>query len=128
MDQGFLGRGVSSPLRVDAQRGGLQMASDEEKIRQSIWLILTTAPGERVMRADFGCGIHDLVFESMSDSMFGRVGDAVRSLCSLGAAHRTAASQRHTRRKASQSLLLISIDYAISASNGRQNLRLSPSM
>lgn len=122
MDQGFLGRGVSSPLRVDAQRGGLQMASDEEKIRQSIWLILTTAPGERVMRADFGCGIHDLVFESMSDSMFGRVGDAVRSSL-LRWEPRIELLQVSVTPDASEpSLLLISIDYAISASNGRQNL------
>jgi uncharacterized protein len=42
--------------------GRIALVDDDEAIRQSIWLILATARGERVMRPDFGCGIHDLVF------------------------------------------------------------------
>ncbi len=36
---------------------GLRLARGRELIRQSIWLILVTEPGERIMRPDFGCGL-----------------------------------------------------------------------
>ncbi len=61
----FLGRGWSFP--VDGQSGHVVMADSEESIRQAIWIILATAPGERMMRPDFGCGIHELVFAVDND-------------------------------------------------------------
>jgi phage baseplate assembly protein W len=61
----FLGRGLRFPIQVDA-RGRLARSSDEQKIEESIWLILGTAPGERVMAPDFGCGLQELVFEPNS--------------------------------------------------------------
>lgn len=57
----FLGRGFSFPLRADAY-GALKTAAHEESISQALQLVLGTAVGERVMRPDFGCRIHDLVF------------------------------------------------------------------
>lgn len=51
-----LGQGLGQPLAPDA-RGRLPVVSGPEKIRQSIFTILDTEPGERVMRPDFGCGL-----------------------------------------------------------------------
>ena len=48
-------------MEVD-RAGGIAMSELDESIRQSIYIILGTAPGERVMRPSFGCGIHDLVY------------------------------------------------------------------
>ena len=48
-------------MEVD-RAGGIAMSELDESIRQSIFIILGTAPGERVMRPNFGCGIHDLVY------------------------------------------------------------------
>ena len=42
--------------------GGISMSELDESIRQSMLIILGTAPGERVMRPNFGCNIHDLVY------------------------------------------------------------------
>jgi hypothetical protein len=42
--------------------GGIAMSELDESIRQSLLIILGTAPGERVMRPNFGCAIHDLVY------------------------------------------------------------------
>jgi phage baseplate assembly protein W len=60
-DKEFLGRGLASPLQVDP-RGGIALAAGEHDIAQAIRIILETAPGERVMRPEFGCRIHELVF------------------------------------------------------------------
>jgi len=57
----FLGRGWKFPVEID-RSGGISTNEFEEQIRQSICIILGTAPGERVMRPHFGCEIHDLVF------------------------------------------------------------------
>lgn len=61
MARNFLGRGWKYPVEVD-RAGGIAMSELDESIRQSILIILGTAPGERVMRPNFGCGIHDLVY------------------------------------------------------------------
>ena len=61
----FLGRGLRFPLQPDP-RGRLAASTDERKIEESIWLILSTAPGERVMMPGFGCGLQELVFEPNS--------------------------------------------------------------
>jgi uncharacterized protein len=57
----FLGRGWKYPVEVD-RAGGIAMSELDESIRQSMLIILGTAPGERVMRPNFGCNIHDLVY------------------------------------------------------------------
>ena len=58
----FLGVGWQFPVELDANKQRFAPAEYEESVRQSILIILSTAKGERVMRPDFGCGIHDLVF------------------------------------------------------------------
>lgn len=60
-DREYLGQGLAFPLQVDP-RGGLALASGERDIEQAIRIILETIPGERVMRPEFGCRIHELVF------------------------------------------------------------------
>lgn len=52
----FLGRGWRHPVAPGAA-GALEYAQGSDKIAQSIWIILDTDPGERVMRPDFGCGL-----------------------------------------------------------------------
>ena len=61
MTSEFLGVGWKFPVSLD-NRGQIALARYEESIRQAIWIILSTAPGERAMRPDFGCRIHELVF------------------------------------------------------------------
>lgn len=58
----IVGSGLSFPLKVDTT-GELETSSEEANVRQSMMIILGTAKGERLYRPDFGCGIHDLLFE-----------------------------------------------------------------
>jgi len=62
----FIGRGWAFPIRADAN-GGIALVSREREIGEAIRIILSTSPGERPMRPDFGCRIHDFVF-SPADS------------------------------------------------------------
>src|SRR3954465_11745981 len=73
----IIGSGLSFPLAVD-RRGAIALARDEQDIDQAIQLILGTAPGERPMRPEFGCGVHDFVFDSIDATPGGRMEDAIR--------------------------------------------------
>lgn len=61
MPPDFLGKGLAFPLQTNS-RGGTQQAGQQEKIRQSILMILGTQHGERVMRPAFGANLQRLVF------------------------------------------------------------------
>lgn len=61
----FLGTGWAFPPTADAA-GDTAVAAHEEDIRQAVWIILGTVPGERVMRPDFGAGLRALVFEPLN--------------------------------------------------------------
>lgn len=73
----FLGRGWAMPVALDARTGHVAETQYEDDIRQSIRIIIETAPGERVMRPDFGCGIHELVFAPMDSQTLQRVRSVV---------------------------------------------------
>jgi uncharacterized protein len=57
----FLGVGWKFPLQVTPD-GKIAQARYETRVEESIYLILSTAAGERIMLPEFGCGIHELVF------------------------------------------------------------------
>ncbi len=69
----FLGRGWAYPVQVDVQTGMVAFAEYEVDIRQAISIILGTAPGERVMQPDFGCGIQQMVFEAIDTATLTRI-------------------------------------------------------
>ena len=74
----IIGSGLAFPLQVD-RRGGIALARDETDIEQAIELILATAPGERPMRPEFGCGVHDFVFDTVDASTVAQMETAIRA-------------------------------------------------
>src|ERR671939_191567 len=77
----FLGKGWRFPVERDESNARFAVAAYEESVRGSILIILSTVPGERVMRPDFGCAIHELVFAPNNPTTRGMaehyVGDAL---------------------------------------------------
>ena len=73
----FLGRGWNMPVELDPRTGRVLSVEYEEDIRQSIRIILETAPGERVMRPNFGCGIHELVFTALDSTAIQQIRSTV---------------------------------------------------
>jgi phage baseplate assembly protein W len=66
----FLGMGWAFPVGID-ENGAVSASSYEDNIRESIKIILGTVKGERQMRPDFGCGIHELVFAKNNSATAG---------------------------------------------------------
>jgi len=71
------GTGIAFPLRVDAH-GSLALSRDERDVEEAIAVVIGTAPGERPMRPEFGCGIHDYVFEAIDAYTVGRLDHEIR--------------------------------------------------
>lgn len=78
MSEDFVGSGWAFPLRTDAT-GSIALVSREREIEESIRVILGTAPGERPMRPEFGCAIHDFVFAAADAETAGRLAYEVRT-------------------------------------------------
>ncbi len=75
----FLGTGWRFPPRFDIEGPMTAMVSDEEDIQQSLYIILSTRKGERIINPEFGCGIYDLVFEEIDTSIHHQIKDLVSS-------------------------------------------------
>lgn len=67
--KGFLGRGFAFPPHIDSATGRFVMAESEDDIRQAVYIILMTRMKERAMLPDFGCNLHEYIFE-LPDSDF----------------------------------------------------------
>jgi phage baseplate assembly protein W len=73
----FLGTGWSFPPSFDERSGAVNLVSHEEDIQQSLNIILSTTPGERLLHPGFGCDIKKMVFETINESVITRIKDAI---------------------------------------------------
>ena len=78
MTHTFVGAGWSHPARIDAT-GSVALVNKDREIEEAICIVLGTAPGERPMRPEFGCRIHDHVFAPVSSSTAGQMVFDVRA-------------------------------------------------
>lgn len=78
-DRAFLGRGWSFPPTFDRAVGGVRMLADEADIASSLQVLLTTAPGERIMVPQYGCNLDEFVFEDLDTRMRTLLADKVES-------------------------------------------------
>jgi Bacteriophage baseplate protein W len=117
----IIGSGLAFPLQVD-RRGGIALARDEQDIDQAIQLILGTAPGERPMRPEFGCGVHDFVFDTIDAGTVGRMEEAIRSALKRWEPRIEVRSVSFDVSHAVEGLLTIDIGYSVRATNTDRNL------
>jgi len=116
----FLGKGWNFPVQLDDTRR-IAISRGEESIREAIWIILATAPGERVMRPDFGCGLHHLVFAVNEAATLGQVKKDVREAL-VRWEPRIEVLDVDTEVKGLGEVLLINIHYRVRSTNNFFNL------
>jgi phage baseplate assembly protein W len=121
-ERDFLGIGWSYPVATDPRSGDIALSQYERDVREGIRIILETAPGERVMRPRFGCGIHDLVFEEMNTTTLFAVQAAVRDALTTYEARIELLDVAVDPLLALDGVLVISIDYRIRRTNQTDNL------
>ncbi len=121
MAKDFLGIGWKYPIKVDENKQ-IALSRYEEDIKEAIRIILGTAKGERVMRPDFGCGIHELVFAPINTSTMSLVENTVREALITWEPRIELIKVEVSPEASEQGKLLVSIDYSVRATNVRFNL------
>lgn len=117
----IIGSGLAFPLQVD-RRGGIALARDETDIEQAIELILGTAPGERPMRPEFGCGVHDFVFDSIDANTIGKMELAIRDALDRWEPRVVVESVDFDLSGVGEGRLMIDICYRVRVTNTLRNL------
>ena len=117
----IIGSGLAFPLQVD-RRGGIALARDETDIEQAIELILATAPGERPMRPEFGCGVHDFVFDTIDAKTVGKMELAIRDALDRWEPRVVVETVEFNLDEVADGRLIIDIGYRIRVTNTLRNL------
>jgi phage baseplate assembly protein W len=121
MTDQFIGRGWAFPVRVDAT-GGIALVSREQEIEEAIRLILGTSPGERPMRPEFGCRIHEYLFASADAETANAITREVRSALQRWEPRIDVTDVVVTFDGLDHTLLYNDVRYSIRATNDRRNL------
>ena len=118
----FLGRGWAMPVELEPRTGLVASVQHEEDIRQSIRIILETTPGERVMRPNFGCGIHEMVFDALDSTAIQRVRSIVEESLRRCEARIDVLEVTVEETPAEQGRLIVEIEYRVRKTNQTGNL------
>ena len=117
----FIGAGWAFPLRTDAT-GGIALVTREREIEESMRLVLGTAYGERPMRPEFGCAIHDEVFSPADAATFGRIAADVRASLRRWEPRISVQAVDVAADLDDASTLYIDVRYMVGSSNDPRNL------
>ena len=117
----FLGIGWRFPLQVGPD-GRIAKARHEQRVEESIVLILSTAPGERPMLPEFGCDIHDLAFAPNDSRTITLVVEAAREALTRHEQRIDLLEVNAENSAEAPNLLLIRVNYRIRATNAIGNL------
>ena len=117
----FIGRGISFPMRVD-QSGAIALTSGPADIDSSLRMVLTTAPGERLMRPQFGCRIWDLLFEPVNANTIGLMSEAVRDAVAQWEPRVLLEEVVVDPDENDRAKVHIRLEYRVKATNDRRNL------
>jgi phage baseplate assembly protein W len=117
----FLGVGWAFPVGVDA-RGRIALARGERDIEEAIHMILLTPKGQRVMRPEFGCQIHDLIFAPNDATTAGLAAYYVEEALAMWEPRIQVQGVTVVLDPENTGRLLIEIDYEIKATHDRRSL------
>jgi len=121
LHKSFLGTGWSFPPLFDNQRGAVDMLSDQDDIRSSLEILLSTRPGERVMLPGYGCQLDELLFEPLTTTMKTYMQDLIRTAILYHEPRIEVHRIELEDSREAEGKILISVDYTIRATNSRFN-------
>lgn len=73
----FLGSGWSFPPQFLDDTQGIKMSHDDQDIREGLFILLSTLPGERLMNPEFGCDLHSQAFQSINSTTVNKIKDLI---------------------------------------------------
>jgi phage baseplate assembly protein W len=124
VNKSFLGTGWAFPPRFgnDAERGEVVMVEEEQDINESLFIILSTTPGERIMQPTFGCGLKAYVFDEINESVITEMRDAIDRAILFFEPRISVNAISVDETNAIEGRLDIRIDYTVRGTNTRSNV------
>ncbi|MEO8960782.1 MAG: GPW/gp25 family protein [Ginsengibacter sp.] len=117
----FLGTGWGFPPTFSIFAPGIEMISNEDDIKSSLEILLTTRQGERVMRPDYGCNLDELVFEPLTTTFKTYIKDLIATAILYFEPRIDVNKIDLDDTGELEGRILIVIDYTVSATNSRFN-------
>lgn len=117
----FLGTGWSFPPSFDRQARSVDLVSNEEDIKQSLHILLSTTLGERVMQPRYGCNLETHVFTSLNSTVIGYIKDMVQNAILFYEPRILAKKIEVKQADFTSGRLEISVEYVIPETNSRFN-------
>lgn len=121
-DEAFLGTGWSFPPQFYSSGAEIEMVSDEQDIRQSLFILFGTSLNERVMFSSYGCELSRYLFEEIDQSLINGLTGIIEDAILNNEPRINTDSVNVTQSSTEAGLLLISIYYTIRATNNRYNM------
>ncbi len=120
-DRNFVGKGWSFPPRFDFTSKSVVMTEGEEDINNSLFILLSTMVGERVMDMSYGCNLDALVFESLDSSTITYIKSKIETAILFYEARIEVQKIDINTQNILEGVILIEIEYIISSTNNRYN-------
>ena len=117
----FLGTGWSVSPAVDNSAGEVVMISDEADVHNSLEVLLSTRPGERILLPDYGCNLDELVFEPLTTTFVNYMKDLIRTAILYYEPRVTVNGIQISQDRFTDGLVLVEVDYTIKSTNSRFN-------
>lgn len=117
----FLGKGWGFPPTFQRGGAGVVTVKEDVDIQQSLEIILSTEPGERVMRPDFGCNMQAMVFEPMNTSLITYMRDKIEKALLYHEPRIDLKRVEINTANVLEGVVLIEVDYVVRTTNSRQN-------
>lgn len=121
MHQSFLGSGWSFPPQFERSNSKTKMLKDEEDIQSSLEILLSTKQGERVMLPDYGCDLHELIFEPLTTTFKTYIKDLIRTAILYYEPRIEVEKIELNDTGELEGRILITISYKVRATNSRFN-------
>ncbi len=118
----FLGTGWTFPPRFEKRTNTVALVSEEDDIRESLIILLSTRPGERVMNPLYGCKLDDLVFETLNLTLKTYVVDLIETAILYFEPRIDMNKVEINENNDLEGELLIELNYTIRSTNTRRNL------
>jgi phage baseplate assembly protein W len=122
LDSSFLGTGWAFPPTFEPARGRAAMVSREVDVHQSLVILMSTAPGERVMQPGYGCALRRMVFQHIDQGAIAEIRDAIEQAVLFHEVRVTLEAVNFDTSELGQGILRIDLAYTVRTTNTRHNI------
>ena len=121
-EKSFLGRGWSFPPTFSKEKADVEMVTKEEDIKQSLHIFFNTKLGERLMRSDYGCVVHEYIFENSNKSILEKLAFELKNGIIIYEPRIIVHKVNASKSNDINGLIHIEIVYEIHSTNVRDNI------